>query len=106
MDRFIHQETNKEKEVVPPLDSEESRKEHEDERKGESRKPHAKRVVTETTVKWEEELREVKVQMGEIRDAIKGKNTKNLDSLVNKTDSPFKRDVMSYPYRNYRHIFI
>jgi hypothetical protein len=36
MDRFIHQETNKEKEVVPPLDSEESRKEHEDERKGEA----------------------------------------------------------------------
>ena len=48
MDRFIHHETNKEKEVVPPLDSEESRKEHEDETKGESRKPQAKRAVMET----------------------------------------------------------
>uniref|UniRef100_A0A2N9FAL0 Retrotransposon gag domain-containing protein n=1 Tax=Fagus sylvatica TaxID=28930 RepID=A0A2N9FAL0_FAGSY len=43
------------------------------------------------------EEKEVKVQMGEIRDAVKGKDTKNLDCLVHKTDSPFTGDVVSYP---------
>ncbi len=47
-------------------------------------------------MKWEDELCKVKVQMGEIRDAVKGKDTKNLDCLVHKTDSPFTGDVVSY----------
>ena len=78
MEKFIHQEKNKEKEVVPPQDGEESRKEHENETKGESHKPHARTIATETTVKWEDELCEVRVQMGEIRDAVRGKYTKTL----------------------------
>jgi hypothetical protein len=69
------------------------RKEPEDETKGESHKPH---IAMETTMKWEDELCKVKVQMGEIRDAVKGKDTKNLDCLVHKTDSPFTGDVVSY----------
>ncbi len=97
MEKFICQEANIEREVVSPKDGEESRKEHKDETKGESHKPHARTIATETTVKWGDELREVKVQMGEIQDAVKSKNTKNLDCPVHKTDSPFTGDMVSYP---------
>ena len=97
MEKFICQETNIEREVVSPKDGEESRKKHKDETKGVSHKPHARTIATKTTVKWGDELREVKVQIGEIQDAVKSKNTKNLDCLVHKTDSPFTGDMVSYP---------
>ena len=46
--------------------------------------------------RFEDELLEVKEQMGAIRDAFKAKATQNLDNLVHRIDSPFTAKVITY----------
>uniref|UniRef100_A0A2N9FJJ2 Uncharacterized protein n=1 Tax=Fagus sylvatica TaxID=28930 RepID=A0A2N9FJJ2_FAGSY len=71
----------------------EHRQEQEDETKGENtRMPYE-----ESTAKWEQEIKAMKAQLGEMKDEFKGRATRNLDTLVHKTDSPFTEKVISFP---------
>uniref|UniRef100_A0A2N9G172 Integrase catalytic domain-containing protein n=1 Tax=Fagus sylvatica TaxID=28930 RepID=A0A2N9G172_FAGSY len=54
-------------------------------------------TVEESTAKWEQEIKTMRTQMGEMKDEFKGRATKNLDDLVNRTDSPFTQAVISFP---------
>uniref|UniRef100_A0A2N9FDC4 Uncharacterized protein n=1 Tax=Fagus sylvatica TaxID=28930 RepID=A0A2N9FDC4_FAGSY len=67
--------------------------EQEDETKGENtRMPYE-----ESTAKWEQEIKAMKAQLGEMKDEFKGRATRNLDTLVHRTDSPFTEKVISFP---------
>uniref|UniRef100_A0A2N9F216 Uncharacterized protein n=1 Tax=Fagus sylvatica TaxID=28930 RepID=A0A2N9F216_FAGSY len=71
----------------------EHRQEQEDETKGENtRMPYE-----ESTAKWEQEIKMMKAQLGEMKDEFKGRATRNLDTLVHRTDSPFTEKVISFP---------
>uniref|UniRef100_A0A2N9HAB0 Uncharacterized protein n=1 Tax=Fagus sylvatica TaxID=28930 RepID=A0A2N9HAB0_FAGSY len=63
----------------------EHRQEQEDETKGE----HTRVPYEESSAKWEQEIRAMKAQLGEMKDEFKGRATRNLDTLVHRTDSPF-----------------
>ena len=54
-------------------------------------------TVEGSTTKWEQEIKMMRAQMGEIKDEFKGRATKNLDDLVHRTDSPFTKAVISFP---------
>jgi hypothetical protein len=54
-------------------------------------------TVEESTAKWEQEIKVMRAQMGEMKDEFKGRATKNLDNLVHRTDSPFTEAVISFP---------
>ena len=54
-------------------------------------------TVEESTAKWEQEMKAMRAQMGEIKDKFKGRAAKNLDDLVHRTDSPFTKAVTSFP---------
>jgi ribonuclease HI len=67
--------------------------EQEDETKGENtRMPYE-----ESTAKWEQEIKAMKAQLGEMKDEFKGRATRNLDTLVHRTDSSFTKKVISFP---------
>ena len=42
-------------------------------------------------------LREMKKEMDEVRNAIKGKTDRNLDRMVRTTDSPFTASILECP---------
>uniref|UniRef100_A0A2N9EHN4 Uncharacterized protein n=1 Tax=Fagus sylvatica TaxID=28930 RepID=A0A2N9EHN4_FAGSY len=67
--------------------------EQEDETKGE----HTRMPYEESTAKWEQEIKAMKAQLGEMKDEFKGRATRNLDTLVHRTDSPFTEKVISFP---------
>uniref|UniRef100_A0A2N9INV2 Uncharacterized protein n=1 Tax=Fagus sylvatica TaxID=28930 RepID=A0A2N9INV2_FAGSY len=71
----------------------EHRQEQEDETKGE----HTRVPYEESSAKWEQEIRAMKAQLGEMKDEFKGRATRNLDTLVHRTDSPFTEKVISFP---------
>ena len=54
-------------------------------------------TIEESTAKWEQELKAMRAQMGEMKDEFKGRVAKNLDDLVHGTDSPFTKTVTSFP---------
>ena len=54
-------------------------------------------TVEESTAKWEQEIKVMRAQMGEMKDEFKGQATKNLDNLVHRTDFPFAKAVISFP---------
>ena len=54
-------------------------------------------TVEESTSKWEQEIKVMRAQMGEMKDEFKGRAAKNLDDLVHRTDSPFTKAITSFP---------
>uniref|UniRef100_A0A2N9H5K9 Uncharacterized protein n=1 Tax=Fagus sylvatica TaxID=28930 RepID=A0A2N9H5K9_FAGSY len=50
-------------------------------------------TVEESSAKWEQELKAMRIQMGEMKDEFKGRTAKNLDDLVHTTDSPFTKSL-------------
>ena len=54
-------------------------------------------TVEESSAKWEQEMKAMRVQMGEMKDEFKGQAARNLDDLVHRTDSPFTKTVISFP---------
>jgi hypothetical protein len=54
-------------------------------------------TIEESTAKWEQEMKAMRAQMGEMKDEFKGRAAKNLDDLVHGTDSPFTKKVTSFP---------
>jgi hypothetical protein len=54
-------------------------------------------IVEESTAKWELEMKKMRAQMGEMKDEFKGREIKNLDDLVHRTDSPFTKEITSFP---------
>ena len=70
-----------------------SRREQEAETKGEN----TRMTVEESTAKLEQEIRVMRVQMGEMKDEFKGRVTRNLDYLVHRSDSPFTEAINSFP---------
>ncbi len=54
-------------------------------------------TIEESTTKWEQEIKVIRAQMGEMNDEFKRQETKNLDDLVHKIDSPFTKTVISFP---------
>uniref|UniRef100_A0A2N9FY65 RNase H type-1 domain-containing protein n=1 Tax=Fagus sylvatica TaxID=28930 RepID=A0A2N9FY65_FAGSY len=54
-------------------------------------------TIEESTPKWEQEMKAMRAQMGEMKDEFKGRAAKNLDDLVHGTDSPFTKTVTSFP---------
>ena len=55
-------------------------------------------TVEESTAKWEQEIKMMRAQMGEMKDEFKGRAAKNLDDLVHRTDSPFTEAITSFPF--------
>jgi hypothetical protein len=54
-------------------------------------------TIEKSTAKWEQEMKAMRAQMGEMKDEFKGRAAKNLDDLVHGTDSPFTKTVTSFP---------
>ena len=54
-------------------------------------------TIEESTTKWEQEMKAMRAQMGEMKDEFKGRAAKNLDDLVHGTDSPFTKTETSFP---------
>jgi ribonuclease HI len=67
------------------------------EQEGETRGENTRITVEQPSAKWEEEMKAMKAQMGEMKDEFKGRATKNIDDLVQGTDSPFTEKVISFP---------
>ena len=55
-------------------------------------------TVEESTTKWKHEIKAMKPQLGEMKDEFKGRATRNLNTLVHRTDSPFTEAVISFPF--------
>uniref|UniRef100_A0A2N9G1W1 Uncharacterized protein n=1 Tax=Fagus sylvatica TaxID=28930 RepID=A0A2N9G1W1_FAGSY len=72
-------------------------KEQRQEQEGETKGENTRITGEEPSVKWEQELKAMRIQMGEMKDEFKGRAAKNLDDLVHTTDSPFTNAVISFP---------
>ena len=46
---------------------------------------------------WDEKIREVQNQLGDVFDAMKAQGPETVDYLVRRTDTPFKPNVANYP---------
>ena len=46
---------------------------------------------------WDEKIREVQNQLGDVFNAMKAQGLETVDYLVRWTDTPFKPDVANYP---------
>uniref|UniRef100_A0A2N9J3I5 Integrase catalytic domain-containing protein n=1 Tax=Fagus sylvatica TaxID=28930 RepID=A0A2N9J3I5_FAGSY len=66
-------------------------------RKDETKGENTRMPYEESTAKWEQEIKAMKAQLGEMKDEFKGRATRNLDTLVHRTDSPFTEKVISFP---------
>uniref|UniRef100_A0A2N9J111 RNA-directed DNA polymerase n=1 Tax=Fagus sylvatica TaxID=28930 RepID=A0A2N9J111_FAGSY len=75
----------------------EQQHEQRQEQEGETKGNNTRITVEESSAKWEQELKAMRIQMGEMKDEFKGRTTKNLDDLVHTTDSPFTKSVISFP---------
>jgi chromosome segregation ATPase len=75
----------------------EQQQEQRQEQEGETKGENTRMTVEESSAKWEQEMKAMRVQMGEMKDEFKGRAAKNLDDLVHRTDSPFTKTVISFP---------
>uniref|UniRef100_A0A2N9HJT9 Uncharacterized protein n=1 Tax=Fagus sylvatica TaxID=28930 RepID=A0A2N9HJT9_FAGSY len=67
------------------------------EQEGETKGENTRITGEESSAKWEQEMKAMRIQMGEMKDKFKGRTAKNLDDLVHTTDSPFTKVVISFP---------
>jgi hypothetical protein len=75
----------------------EQQQEQHQEQEGETKGENTRITVEEPSAKLEQEIKAMKIQMGEMKDKFKGRAAKNLDDLVHTTDSPFTKAVISFP---------
>uniref|UniRef100_A0A2N9GA07 Uncharacterized protein n=1 Tax=Fagus sylvatica TaxID=28930 RepID=A0A2N9GA07_FAGSY len=106
--RLLQHETEKQKEKDKGKNKErgdaESRQERQQEQRqeqqeqeGETKGENTRITVEQSLAKWEQEIKAMRAQMGEMKDEFKGRATKNIDDLVQGTDSPFTETVISFP---------
>uniref|UniRef100_A0A2N9HJA8 Retrotransposon gag domain-containing protein n=1 Tax=Fagus sylvatica TaxID=28930 RepID=A0A2N9HJA8_FAGSY len=66
-----------------------------------SRQPNrlarSSRSPDDKTARLEEELREMRKQMGDMKNSLKAKAARNLDNLVHRADSPFIPRIANFP---------
>ena len=66
-----------------------------------SRQPNrlarSSRGPDDKTARLEEELREMRKQMGDMKNSLKAKAARNLDNLVHRADSPFIPSIANFP---------
>uniref|UniRef100_A0A2N9GJ57 RNA-directed DNA polymerase n=1 Tax=Fagus sylvatica TaxID=28930 RepID=A0A2N9GJ57_FAGSY len=70
-------------------EQQQEQQEQRQEQEGETRGENTRITVEQPSAKWEEEIKAMRAQMGEMKDEFKGRATKNIDDLVQGTDSPF-----------------
>ena len=75
----------------------EQQQEQRQEQEGETRGENTRITVEQSSAKWEQEMKVMRAQMGEMKDEFKGRAAKNIDDLVQGTDSPFTKMVISFP---------
>uniref|UniRef100_A0A2N9GU89 RNase H type-1 domain-containing protein n=1 Tax=Fagus sylvatica TaxID=28930 RepID=A0A2N9GU89_FAGSY len=106
--RLLQHETEKQKEKDKGKNKErddaESRQERQQEQQeqrqeqeGETKGENTRITVEQSSAKWEQEIKAMRAQMGEMKDEFKGRATKNIDNLVQGMDSPFTETVISFP---------
>uniref|UniRef100_A0A2N9F1B5 Uncharacterized protein n=1 Tax=Fagus sylvatica TaxID=28930 RepID=A0A2N9F1B5_FAGSY len=78
-------------------EQQQEQQEQRQEQEGETRGENTRVTVEQPSAKWEEEIKAMRAQMGEMKDEFKGRATKNIDDLVQGTDSPFTEKVISFP---------
>uniref|UniRef100_A0A2N9GXI9 Uncharacterized protein n=1 Tax=Fagus sylvatica TaxID=28930 RepID=A0A2N9GXI9_FAGSY len=78
-------------------EQQQEQQEQRQEQEGETRGENTRITVEQPSAKWEEEIKAMRAQMGEMKDEFKGRATKNIDDLVQGTDSPFTEKVISFP---------
>uniref|UniRef100_A0A2N9IG75 Reverse transcriptase domain-containing protein n=1 Tax=Fagus sylvatica TaxID=28930 RepID=A0A2N9IG75_FAGSY len=69
----------------------EHQQEQRQEQEGETKGENTRITVEESSAKWEQEMKTMRVQMGEMKDEFKGRAAKYLDDLVHRTDSPSRK---------------
>ena len=55
------------------------------------------RTLGDDSSRMENELRNMRKEMDELRSAMKDKGGENLDGMIRRTDSPFTTEVLNYP---------
>jgi ribosomal protein L19E len=75
----------------------EQQQEQRQEQEGETKGENTRMTIEDSTAKWEQEIKAMRAQMGEMKDEFKGRAAKNLDNLVHGTDLPFTKTVTSFP---------
>ena len=75
----------------------EQQQEHRQEQENETKGENTRIPYEESTAKWEHEIKAMKAQLGKMKDEFKGRATRNLDTLVHRTDSLFTEKVISFP---------
>uniref|UniRef100_A0A2N9HRX3 Uncharacterized protein n=1 Tax=Fagus sylvatica TaxID=28930 RepID=A0A2N9HRX3_FAGSY len=75
--------------------------EREDRRGNSSRRPdhpdRSSRDPDDKTARLEKELREMRKQMGDMKNSLRAKAARNLDNLVHRADSPFIPSIADFP---------
>jgi hypothetical protein len=75
--------------------------ERQDRRDHSSRQPdrsaRSSRDPDDKTARLEKELREMRKQMGDMKNSLKAKAARNLDNLVHRADSPFIPSIADFP---------
>uniref|UniRef100_A0A2N9EVJ5 Uncharacterized protein n=1 Tax=Fagus sylvatica TaxID=28930 RepID=A0A2N9EVJ5_FAGSY len=75
--------------------------EREDRRGNSSRQPdhpdRSSRDPVDKTARLEKELREMRKQMGDMKNSLRAKAARNLDNLVHRADSPFIPSIADFP---------
>uniref|UniRef100_A0A2N9HBH7 Retrotransposon gag domain-containing protein n=1 Tax=Fagus sylvatica TaxID=28930 RepID=A0A2N9HBH7_FAGSY len=62
-----------------------------------NRLARSSRSPDDKTARLEEELREMRKQMGDMKNSLKAKAARNLDNLVHRADSPFIPRIANFP---------
>jgi hypothetical protein len=62
-----------------------------------NRLARSSRGPDDKTARLEEELREMRKQMGDMKNGLKAKAARNLDNLVHRVDSPFIPSIANFP---------
>uniref|UniRef100_A0A2N9GDQ3 Uncharacterized protein n=1 Tax=Fagus sylvatica TaxID=28930 RepID=A0A2N9GDQ3_FAGSY len=83
------------------LDRSSKQLERQDRRDHSSRQPdrsaQSSRDPDDKTARLEKELREMRKQMGDMKNSLKAKAARNLDNLVHRADSPFIPSIADFP---------
>ena len=71
--------------------------ENQNEEKSNSQANKRGRTLREDSSRMENELRNMRKEMNELRSVLKDKGRKNLDGMIRRTDSPFTTEVLNHP---------
>uniref|UniRef100_A0A2N9F125 Integrase catalytic domain-containing protein n=1 Tax=Fagus sylvatica TaxID=28930 RepID=A0A2N9F125_FAGSY len=90
-------ESRQERQQEQRQEQQEQQQEQRQEQEGETKGENTRITVEQSSAKWEQEIKAMRAQMGEMKDEFKGRATKNIDDIVQGTDSPFTKTVISFP---------